>query len=198
MVAFDLLLGVLRPLFFGAAAVLAVVAGVDWAVRTRRISPFNPVARFFRRSVDPVMLPLERRIVRGGGNPANAPWWSLAAVVLGGIVVLSALDFLRDEVAMLGRAGARFGGGGILLVLVGWAFGVVRLALIVSVISSWIRISPYSKWVRWAFVISEPILKPLRQIIPPFGMIDVTPIIAYILLGLLQGAVTGWGGRLLA
>jgi YggT family protein len=49
--------------------------------------------------------------------------------------------------------------------------------------------------VRWSFVLSEPILKPLRSVIPPLGMIDVTPIIAYFALSLLQPLVLGAIGR---
>ena len=36
---------------------------------------------------------------------------------------------------------------------------------------------------------SEPILKPLRQVIPSMGPIDITPIIAYFLIGFIQSAV---------
>jgi YggT family protein len=186
LVAFDGLLAVLKIGFFGAAAVLAVVAAVDWAVRTRRINPFNPVARFFRTSIDPLMVPVERRIVRAGGLPTSAPWWSLAAVILGGIVLLSVLNFVRAQMLMAGSA-AGLGARGLLALAITWAFGILRLALLVSVISSWVRISPYSKWVRWAFVITEPILRPLREFIPLLGAIDVTPIIAYFALGLVQG-----------
>ena len=185
MGAFDGFLAVLKMAFFGAAAVLAVVAAVDWAVRTRRINPFNPVARFFRTSIDPLMAPVERRIVRAGGLPTSAPWWSLAAVVLGGIVLLSVLNFLRAQMLMAGSA-AGLGVRGLLAVAISWTFGFLRLALIVSVISSWVRISPYSKWVRWAFVVTEPILRPLRQIVPTLGMIDLTPIAAYVLFGVAQ------------
>jgi uncharacterized protein YggT (Ycf19 family) len=39
--------------------------------------------------------------------------------------------------------------------------------------------------------VSEPVLRPLRQIIPAMGPIDITPIIAYFLIGFLQGAVVG-------
>ena len=51
--------------------------------------------------------------------------------------------------------------------------------------------SPYSPWVRWAFTLSEPILRPLRQVVPTLGMVDVTPIIAYLLLGLLERFLVG-------
>ena len=53
----------------GAGALLAVVCALDWAVRTRRISPFSGVARFFRARVDPMMAPVERWVV---GTSATA------------------------------------------------------------------------------------------------------------------------------
>lgn len=185
----DTLLGALRIGFFGAAAAAAVVCGVDWAVRTRRISPFSGVARFFRGSVDPLLAPIERRIVRAGGVPSSAPWWALAAVVLGGIVVLSLIGFVRNQLFLLAVASGS-GGRGLLLVLVHWVFAILQLALLVRVLISWVRVSPYSRWVRWAFVLTEPILRPLRQIIPTLGMIDITPIVAYFLLQLLEGLAT--------
>ena len=45
---FDTLLAVLRPALFVAGAATAVAAGVSYAVRTRRISPFSPIARWMR------------------------------------------------------------------------------------------------------------------------------------------------------
>jgi YggT family protein len=172
------------------AAVLAVVALLDWLVRTRRLNPFNPVARFFRRVVDPVIAPVERRVVRAGGMPHAAPWWTLVAVVLGGIVLLAALRFIHGQVAMA-TAMAYAGPRGVLILLVRWTFAILQIAIFVRVISSWIRVSPYAWWVRWSFALSEPILRPLRSVIPPLGMIDVTPIVAYFALSLLQPLVLG-------
>jgi YggT family protein len=56
---FNLIVHGLRLALFVAAVVMGVIALVDWLVRTRRISPFSGVARFFRRSVDPLMVPVE-------------------------------------------------------------------------------------------------------------------------------------------
>lgn len=170
------------------AAVLAVVALVDWLVRTRRLNPFNPIARFFRRVVDPAIAPVERRVVRAGGMPHAAPWWALVAVVLGGIVLLAALRFVHSQL-FIATAMATAGTRGILVLLVRWTFAILQIAIFVRVISSWIRVSPYSRWVRWSFSLSEPILRPLRSVIPPLGMIDITPIIAYFALSLLQPLV---------
>jgi YggT family protein len=182
---------VLRYALFGAAVVAGVVAGVDWAVRTRRINPFGATARFFRRTVDPLMVPIERRIVRAGGRPSSAPLWALGVVVVGGLLLIALLDFV---IRQLGFATTAFslGASGVLMLVVGWTFAVLRVALIVRVISSWVRVSPYSKWVRWSYAFTEWMLAPLRQLIPLLGGIDVTPIVAYLLLGLLERVVLGF------
>lgn len=178
----------LRYALFGAAIVVGVVAAVDWAVRTRRINPFGLVARFFRRTVDPLMVPIERRVVRGGGRPSSAPLWALGVVVVGGLLLIALLDFTTRQIGFAAAA-ISLGPRGVLMLLVGWTFALLRLALIVRVISSWVRVSPYSPWVRWSFGLTEWMLGPLRRVIPLLGGIDVTPIIAYLVLGLLEGIV---------
>ena len=188
--AFDAVLGVLRVVLFVLAVLLAIVALLDWMVRTRRINAFNPIARFFRSTVDPLLRPIERRVVAHGGMPTSAPWWALGVVVVGGIVLLTLLDFLRGQAANLSD-GVDAGPVGILRVLISWTFGLLKIALLVRVISSWIRISPYSKWVHWSYRLTEPLLAPLRRWIPTIGMIDITPIVAYIILILLEGLVVG-------
>lgn len=183
--ALEVVISILQPVFFVAAAVLGVVAAGDWAVRTRRISPFSRTARFFRSAVDPLIAPIERRIVRSGGLPSSAPWYALAAVVIGGIVVITLLQFAQGQLARASFA-AGMGSRGILSLLVGWIFGIVKIALLVYVISGWIRVSPYSPWVRWAYAISEPLLRPLRRIIPIIGgAIDITPLVLYFLISFL-------------
>ena len=192
---FDLVLNGLRLAIFAAALVMGVVALVDWLVRTRRISPFSGIARFCRRSVDPLMVPVERMVMRAGGQPASAPWWSLVTVVLGGILLLFLLGILRG---ILGQLGSAISEPRLFPVLiVSWAFEIVELALIVRVLSSWFPISPYSKWVRWTYTLTDWMLVPLRRVIPTIGMVDITPIIAYLILRyILEGTVIGLVAKL--
>jgi len=192
IIAFDIVLRGLRLLLFALACVLFVVFAVDWLVRTRRINPFGPVARFFRKAVDPLIMPVERRIVRAGGTPASAPWWTLVAVVVGGIVLILALQFVRDLVVST-IVSANAGPRGLYVLLVGWTFGILQLALIVRIIASWIRLNPYGRWIRWSYSLTEWLLRPLRSVIPPFGMIDVTPIVAYFILVFLESIMRSLG-----
>jgi len=180
ILAFAQLVHGVRVAVFALAVVAAVVALVDWLVRTRRISPFNGIARFFRRSVDPLMVPVERTIIRTGGQPASAPWWSLVAVVVGGVILISLLEFIGGLLLQLG--GGISNPRALPIILLSWAFKIVELALILRVLSSWLPISPYSRWIRWTYPLTDWILVPLRRVIPLLGMIDITPIVAYLLL----------------
>lgn len=185
--SFDVVLGVLRPAVFAAGALAAVAALASYGVRTRRIQPFSSLARFVRERVDPWLIaPMERRLLRAGGTPYAAPWWALAAVIIGGLLLISGVGFLRDQLALLAYATQS---GSLLIVLVRWTFGVLQVALFARVISSWVGGSAYSKWWRWSYVLTEPILAPLRRVIPTIGMFDITIIVAYFGLQLLESMI---------
>lgn len=185
MVAVGTIIEVLRTVLLAIALVFGAICVLDWAVRTRKISPFNAIARFCRSTVDPFIVPIERRVVRAGGTPASAPLWALAAVVIGGILLLTFLDFIRLEIAQSIIA-SQSGAAGIFHLLVSWTFTILKLALLVRVISSWLPVSPFSAWVRWSYLLSEPILAPMRRIVPSLGGLDITPILAYFLLNLTE------------
>ncbi|HMG12531.1 MAG TPA: YggT family protein [Gemmatimonadaceae bacterium] len=183
----DIVIRILRIVLLSTAVVFAVICLLDWAVRMRKISPFNAIARFCRSTVDPILVPIERRIVRAGGTPAAAPLWALAVIVIGGIVLLTAIDMIRLGITK--SVVIATGPSGIIFLLVSWTFTILKAAIIVRVVSSWLPISPYSKWVSWSYKLSEPMLAPLRRIVPSFGGLDVTPIIVYILLSILESFV---------
>ncbi len=181
----DAVIQLLRTALLSIAVVFGAICVLDWAVRTRKISPFNAVARFCRSTIDPFISPIERRVVRAGGAPASAPLWALAAVVIGGIVLLTLLDVIKLEVVR-SIVASQEGSAGLFHLLVSWTFTILKLALVVRVISSWLPISPYSAWIRWSYLLSEPVLMPLRRIVPNFGGLDFTPILAYFLLNIIE------------
>src|SRR5258705_4588888 len=185
MVAVGVVIEVLRTVLLSVALVFGAICVLDWAVRTRKISPFNAIARFCRSTIDPLIAPIERKVVRAGGTPAAAPLWALAAVVVGGILLLTFLDFIRLEIAQSIIA-SQNGAAGNFDLLVSRTFTILKISLLVRVISSWLPISPFSVLVRWSYLLSEPILAPMRRIVPSLGGLDITPILAYFLLNLTE------------
>jgi YggT family protein len=181
-------LAVVRVTFLYAAIAVAAICAFDWAVRTRRINPFNRVARFFRSNIDPMMAPVERAIVRRGGLPAQAPWWTLGAIVVGGILTISLLQLIGGILQQIAFGLAA--PDKLPWIVLSWVFSFLRLALLVRVLSSYFT-SPYSKWVRWSYVTTEWMIAPLQRIIPRIGMFDLSPLVAWLLLNVLENVIIG-------
>lgn len=55
-------------------------------------------------------------------------------------------------------------------------------ALIIYILLSWFPNARETGFGRFLAKISEPYLEPFRKIIPPLGMIDISPIVAIFLL----------------
>jgi YggT family protein len=177
-----------RVVVIVALAYASVVALTHWAVRSRKLTPFGAWPRFIRRVSDPVLQPLERRILRAGGNPQDAPLWLVGIVIVGGLLLLSLIQWLVGFTVTLGvlvqsgpRTWARF--------LVSGLFTLLMAALIVRVIASWFGLSPYRPWMRPVMLLTDWIIEPIRRILPPFGMIDFSPLVAWLVLSVVRGFV---------
>ena len=129
-----------RVIVVVALVYASVVALTHWAVRRRKIGPFGPWPRLVRRLSDPVLLPLERRVIRFGGSPQDAPLWLLGIVIVGGLVLVSVTNWILAMTGTLGALAYATPRDWIRLV-VGWAFSLVMLAIFVRVIASWFGVS---------------------------------------------------------
>jgi YggT family protein len=72
-----------------------------------------------------------------------------------------------------------------------WLLRIMQYIILARVIISWLPIPKENQFIRLLYQITEPILSPIRNIIgrSSFGknsMIDFSPILAFILIGLLQ------------
>jgi YggT family protein len=83
--------------------------------------------------------------------------------------------------------------------------GLMQVVLIVYVVISWLYafdvVSRRNAFVNsvWEFTrrISDPILRPLRRLIPPIAGVDLSVLVMLLILWLLQTEVTWWLERLL-
>jgi YggT family protein len=179
-----------RTLVVLALVYASAVALTHWAVRSRRINPFGPWPRFMRRLSDPGILPLERRIIRAGGSPQDAPLWLLGLVIGGGLLLLSLTSWLigtASSISAITQGGPRAW----LRVLVNAVFTVLMAAILIRVIGSWFGIGPYRKWMRPFYVLTNWLIDPIRRILPPLGVIDFSPMVAWLVLYVVRGFVLG-------
>ncbi len=77
-----------------------------------------------------------------------------------------------------------------LLNTVNLLFTALIIVIFARVILSWLPQFQGSTIGRMVYDISEPILRPIRNIIPPAGMLDLSPMIAIIVLTVLQAIIT--------
>ncbi|KIQ05319.1 MULTISPECIES: YggT family protein [Pseudomonas] len=139
---------------------------------------YNPLSQFIVRATHPLLKPLRRIIPSIGGL-------DLASLVLALIVqfVLMALTLMLMGVGV----------GDPLLILVWSIIGVTALllkvfffALIISVILSWVAQGTHNPAALLVNQICEPLLTPIRRILPNLGGLDLSPIVAFLILNLID------------
>jgi len=78
---------------------------------------------------------------------------------------------------------------GIIYNLINIIFDVYTWLLIIRIILSWIRHNPYQPVFRFIYEVTEPFLGLFRRVIPPLGMFDLSPIVAFFVLQIIRQLV---------
>jgi YggT family protein len=181
---------VVRAIVVIALIYAAVVALTHWAIRSRRLDPFGAWPRMVRRISDPVLLRLERRIIRSGGSPQDAPLWLLGLVIGGGLLLVSLTGWLIG-MALSFRFVADLGPRVWARIFVSGIFTILMAAILIRVIASWLGIGPYRRWMRPIVALTSWIIDPIRRVLPPFGAFDFSPMVAWLVLYVVRGFVLG-------
>jgi YggT family protein len=174
-----------RYAVFSLFALSALVALGSWLVRTRRISPFSAFGRGLRAATDPIVRPVEKRLVRLGGNPVNAGWWLVVVVAAGGVIFISLLGWglnAFQDVEGATSSGPRASLG----LVVDIAYNILFYAVIIRIIGSWLGFFRYNRWMRPIYTLTDWLIEPIRRVVPPVGMFDLSPIVAIVVLMVLR------------
>ena len=70
---------------------------------------------------------------------------------------------------------------------------ILLFAVVLRAVISWFPLGPGNALVRILNEVTEPILAPLRRVVPQLGMIDITPMIAILVLIFIQRAISQAG-----
>lgn len=68
---------------------------------------------------------------------------------------------------------------------------VLYIALLIRVFSSWFNVGPTSPFfpiLNIVYQVTEPILAPIRRVLPRLGMLDLSPMVALLLLTFIRSA----------
>ncbi len=76
--------------------------------------------------------------------------------------------------------------GNIIVTFVQFLGQVLIIALLARVVLSWVNLSPTNPLVVIVYQITEPILSPIRRVLPRMGMLDLSPMVAMLLIIAIQ------------
>jgi YggT family protein len=135
-----------------------------------------------------VVNPIERVVVRRGGNPVQAGWWLVILVAVIGVVVLAIAQFVIESGYRLAFAAA-LGPRALIATGVDAVYYVLVVALFIRVIGGWFGYFRYTRWMRPMYWLTDWIVEPIRRILPTMGQFDLSPLAAWLLLMALRAFV---------
>ncbi len=146
---------------------------------------YNPVSQFIVKLTAPPLKFLRRFIPSVAGQDT-------ASVVLCLVLIYAKFLLMRSlsiPMVHIGSVAAPIGGvsyGGLLVFciadLLALLLTVFLVAVIIKVVLSWISPGHYNPVIGLVDRISEPVLKPVRRLIPPIGGLDLSPLFATLLI----------------
>jgi YggT family protein len=133
-----------------------------------------------------------RRTLAGFGvEPKIAPLITILLVILVGWFAVQLASSVLNTVAGVMLAVSRQSVVGVIGYLLYGLLAFYSLLIFIRIIFSWGMVRYSNPVMRFLVNATDPLLVPLRRMIPPVGMFDLSAIAAFILIWLFQLAVAG-------
>ena len=153
------------------------------------VNPFRRSAISLKRATDPMILPIRRMLVAFRLEPKVAPFIAILLIILVAYFMVQPASSVLNTIAGILYA-VTSGVAGFPIAILGYLvfglLGLYTLAIFVRIFLSWGGLGYANRWMRFLLVITEPLLGPLRRNIRPVGMFDISPIIAFLIVWVLQ------------
>ena len=150
---------------------------------------FNPVSQAIVRYTDPVLNPL-RKVIPTYKNLDLAAFfatWVTCAATIGGVVAMTGgynnivvLEMLQSLGIVVGAIVAGVYRTFDLFLYFYW------IAILAMIIISFLSPATYNPVVSLLRDICEPVLAPARRLLPVMGVLDLSPLIVFLVINLLQ------------
>ena len=145
---------------------------------------YNPISQSVVKITQPVVRPFQSFLgpVMGRFDLATlAAAFVLKAISI--VVILQIAGFGMPPIANVAI--------GAVAAIANAILKIYFFALIVMIILSWVAPNASHPGALLVMQLVEPIMAPVRKVIPPLGMIDLSPIVAFIAISMIDGIVVG-------
>ena len=155
------------------------------------LNPFAWASRTIRRLTDGFVMPVRGGLRQFGVDVKFAPLIVILMVIVLGYFTTQLAGTIGSTVVGVWNSVIR----GAMIAAIGYIiYGLLSIYLILiiaRVVFSWSQLSYRNRLMRFLVNATEPLLGPLRRMLPPLGWIDISPLVAGLIIWFLLQAVAG-------
>ena len=186
-----------RTLLFFSWAIQAIIVAIIVLMILRMIgdakdlNPFGWASITLRRLTDGFVIPVRGTLRQVGIDPKFAPLVVILVSIVLGFFLVQIVSTIAVTVEGVITSALR---GAIVSVLGFILYGLVSiyiLLIFMRIVFSYGQVSYGNRVMRFLVDTTEPLLGPLRRMIPPLGRFDISPLVAFFILWLIQAAIAG-------
>ncbi|WP_369985713.1 YggT family protein [Thalassolituus sp.] len=156
-------------------SIVLLIVMMRFLLQLVRADFYNPISQMIVKFTNPMLIPL-RRVIPGFGG------LDVASLVL----AVGVQYLILALILMLATGGANLP----FIEMVGWAFvGILKLlfsiyfwGMLIVVIASWVAPGSYNPALILINQLLEPLIRPIRKILPDMGGLDLSPLV--VMLGI--------------
>ena len=172
-----------RYLVQTAFGVLLFAVLVRLLLQLARADFYNPISQFIVKVTSPLLRPLRRIIPPLGRLDSASLVLALAIQCIATLVVLALLGFSIGNPLLL-LAWSLLGILSLLLNI--YFFGILLL-----IVFSWIAPQSHHPGIALLYQLTEPVMAPVRRLLPPLGGLDLSPILVFVIINVLEILLRG-------
>ena len=161
-------------------ALLLLMDVMRGVLHTSRVNFYNPISQLIVRLTNPLLAPFRNFLPAAG----RVDWAVVVLAVLVQSLILLAITVI---------AGDSWAAPGLPVLLVWGVIGVLGLLinlyffiLIAMIIISWVAPGSRHPAIELIWQVSEPVMAPVRSLLPNMGGIDFSPILLFIIINVVQ------------
>ena len=186
-----------RTLWFLSWAIQAIIVGVILLMVLRLVAdgldlnPFGWMSRTIRRLTDGLVTPVRGGLRNLGIDPKFAPLVAILLVILLGYFFLQLVETIFFMIAGVMDYAPRGAVMAVFGFILSGLLSIYTLFILMRVVFSWGQVSYGNRVMRFLVDTTEPLLGPLRRMLPRLGWIDISPFVALLVIWLFQAAIAG-------
>ncbi|SFM02083.1 YggT family protein [Marinobacter zhejiangensis] len=166
-----------------ASTFYLTVVLLRFLLQLARADFYNPISQFVVKITNPLLRPLRRLIPGWGGIDGASLVLAVLIQTLTYILILITLNGGLpnvNPVTLLTWSA---------LTVLGLIIKIYFWSVVAIVVVSWIAPQSHHPAIQLVAQITEPVMRPIRNLIPPIGGLDLSPIVVFLLLSVLTEVV---------